>query len=178
MAGGAAIDAHDGTPPRRCAGLVAANRTYHGGAIAASLYAFRVQTGGREMSANEQTLGVSVVPMETRREAILHIATTADRLGYDAFFLPEGWAYDSTVLLAELATRTQHIQLGSGILGIWGRTAATLAMAAATLHVVSGGRFILGLGASTAQLTEGIHDTPFDAPLIRLRHVLTQVRTL
>jgi alkanesulfonate monooxygenase SsuD/methylene tetrahydromethanopterin reductase-like flavin-dependent oxidoreductase (luciferase family) len=130
------------------------------------------------MSGNGQTLGVSVVPMETRREAILHIATTADRLGYDAFFLPEGWAYDSTVLLAELATRTQHIQLGSGILGIWGRTAATMAMAAATLHVVSGGRFILGLGASTAQLTEGLHDTPFDAPLTRLRRVLTQVRTL
>ena len=70
------------------------------------------------MSGNEQLLGVSVVLMETRREAILHIATTADRLGYDAFFLPEGWAYDSTVLLAELATCTQRIQLGSGILGI------------------------------------------------------------
>jgi alkanesulfonate monooxygenase SsuD/methylene tetrahydromethanopterin reductase-like flavin-dependent oxidoreductase (luciferase family) len=130
------------------------------------------------MSGNGQTLGVPVVPMETRREAILHIATTADRLGYNAFFLPEGWAYDSTVLLAELATCTQRIQLGSGILGIWGRTAATMAMAAATLHVVSGGRFILGLGASTAQLTEGLHDTPFDAPVTRLRRVLTQVRTL
>jgi alkanesulfonate monooxygenase SsuD/methylene tetrahydromethanopterin reductase-like flavin-dependent oxidoreductase (luciferase family) len=130
------------------------------------------------MNGNGQTLGVSVVPMETRREAIRHIATTADRLGYDAFFLPEGWAYDSTVLLAELATCTRRIQLGSGILGIWGRTAATMAMAAATLHAVSGGRFILGLGASTAQLTEGLHDTPFDAPLTRLRRVLTQVRTL
>ena len=130
------------------------------------------------MNGNGQTLGVSVVPMETRREAILHIATTADRLGYDAFFLPEAWAYDSTVLLAELATCTQRIQLGAGILGIWGRTAATMAMAAATLHAVSGGRFILGLGASTAQLTEGLHDTPFDAPLTRLRRVLTQVRTL
>jgi alkanesulfonate monooxygenase SsuD/methylene tetrahydromethanopterin reductase-like flavin-dependent oxidoreductase (luciferase family) len=116
--------------------------------------------------------------METRREAILRIASTADRLGYDAFFLPEAWAYDSTVLLAEIATCTQRIQLGSGILGIWGRTAATIAMAAATLHAVSGGRFILGLGASTAQLTEGLHDTPFDAPLTRLRRVLTQVRTL
>src|SRR5215510_13920619 len=178
MAGGAATDAHDGTAQRRCSSIVVANRADHCGAIAASIQAFRVRTGGREMSGNEQTLGVSVVPMETRREAILHIATTADRLGYDAFFLPEGWAYDSTVLLAELATCTQRIQLGSGILGIWGRTAATMAMAAATLHVVSGGRFILGLGASTAQLTEGLHDTPFDAPLTRLRRVLTQVRTL
>src|SRR5262245_3706962 len=132
MAGGAALDTHDGPPHRRCACLVAANRTDHGSAIAASLHVFRVRTGGEEMSGNGQTLGVSVVPMETRREAILHIATTADRLGYDAFFLPEGWAYDSTVLLAELATRTQRLQLGTGILGIWGRTAATMAMAAAT----------------------------------------------
>src|SRR5215813_6193690 len=178
MAGGAALDTHDGTPQRRCACLVAVNRTDRGGAIEASIQAFRVRTGGAEMNGNGQTLGVSVVPMETRREAILHIATTADRLGYDAFFLPEGWAYDSTVLLAELATRTRHLQLGSGILGIWGRTAATMAMAAATLHVVSGGRFILGLGASTAQLTEGLHDMPFDAPLTRMRRVLTQVRTL
>src|SRR5262249_9348198 len=144
MAGGAASDAHDGTPQRRYSGIMAANRTDPGGAIAASIHAFRVRTGGREMRGNEQLLGVSVVPMETRREAILHMATTADRLGYDAFFLPEGWAYDSTVLLAELATCTQRIQLGAGILGIWGRTAATMAMAAATLHVVSGGRFILG----------------------------------
>jgi len=38
---------------------------------------------------------VSVMPLETRREAILHIATTADRLGYEAFFLPETWAHDT-----------------------------------------------------------------------------------
>src|SRR5262245_25523891 len=99
MAGGAARDTHDGTSPRRCACLVAATRPDRGGAIAASIHACRVRTGGKEMNRNGQTLGVSVVPMETRREAILYMATTADRLGYDAFFLPEGWAYDSTVLL-------------------------------------------------------------------------------
>ena len=87
--------------------------------------------------------------LETRREAIIGLATKGDRLGYDAFFMPEAWAYDMTVLLAEAAARTTRITLGTGIVGIWNRSAATLAMAAATLHAISGGRFVLGLGAST-----------------------------
>ncbi|MBI4590817.1 MAG: LLM class flavin-dependent oxidoreductase [Candidatus Rokubacteria bacterium] len=123
-------------------------------------------------------LGVSVMPLENRREAILRIATTADRLGYEAVFLTETWAHDTTVLLSEVAARTQRIHLGSGVLGVWGRSAATLAMAASTLHAVSEGRFILGLGASTAQLTEGLHDVPFETPVKQMRRVLTQVRAL
>jgi alkanesulfonate monooxygenase SsuD/methylene tetrahydromethanopterin reductase-like flavin-dependent oxidoreductase (luciferase family) len=118
------------------------------------------------------------MPLETRREAIAHVATTADRLGYDAFFLPEVWAYDGPVLLAELATRTRRIRLGTGIVNVWSRTAAAIAMAAATLHAVSGGRFVLGLGASTRELAEGLHDVPFRAPTERLRRVIVQVRTL
>src|SRR5580765_7520060 len=112
-----------------------------------------------------QRIGLSVMPLETRREAIIGLATEGDRLGYDGFFLPETWAYDITVLLAEAAVRTQRITLGTGILGVWNRSAATLAMAAATLASVSGGRFVLGLGASTPQLAEGLHDVPYAAPL-------------
>src|SRR5262249_32425238 len=120
-------------------------------------------------------IGLSVMPLETRREAIVGLAVEGDRLGYDGFFLPETWAYDITVLLTEAAVRTTRIALGTGIVGIWNRSAATLAMAAATLHSLSGGRFVLGLGASTPQLAEGLHDTPFEAPLPRMRRMLTQV---
>ena len=114
-------------------------------------------------------LSVVSMPLETRREAVLHLATTADRLGYDSIYLPETWSWDVTVALAELASRTRSIRLGSAVLGIWGRSAATLAMAASTLHAVSEGRFTLGLGVSTGQLAEGFHDVPFDAPVARLR---------
>src|SRR5439155_856628 len=76
-------------------------------------------------------IGLSVMPLETRREAIVGLATEGDRLGYDGFFLPETWAYDITVLLAEAAARTTRITLGTGILGIWNRSAATIAMVAA-----------------------------------------------
>jgi alkanesulfonate monooxygenase SsuD/methylene tetrahydromethanopterin reductase-like flavin-dependent oxidoreductase (luciferase family) len=44
-------------------------------------------------------IGLSVMTLETRREAIIGLATEGDRLGYDGFFLPETWAYDMTVLL-------------------------------------------------------------------------------
>jgi alkanesulfonate monooxygenase SsuD/methylene tetrahydromethanopterin reductase-like flavin-dependent oxidoreductase (luciferase family) len=123
-------------------------------------------------------IGVSVMPLETRRETVIGLATEADRLGYDGFFLPETWAFDVTVLMAEAAVRTQRITIGTGILGIWNRSAATVAMAAATLHDISGGRFVLGLGASTPQLAEGLHDTPFEAPVARMRRTVTQVRAL
>jgi alkanesulfonate monooxygenase SsuD/methylene tetrahydromethanopterin reductase-like flavin-dependent oxidoreductase (luciferase family) len=130
------------------------------------------------VSAATRPLGVQVMPPENRRATILQIATTADRLGYDAFFLSETWAHDTTVMLADVAAQTRRIHLGSAILGIWGRSAATLAMAASTLHTMSGGRFILGLGVSTAQLTEGLHDVPFSGPLARMRQVVTQIRAL
>ena len=116
--------------------------------------------------------------LETRREAIVEVATEGDRLGYDGFFVPETWAYDMTVLLAGVAARTTRITLGTGILGIWNRSAATIAMAAATLHAMSGGRFVLGLGASTPQLAEGLHDTPFERPVRRMRRMITQIRAL
>jgi alkanesulfonate monooxygenase SsuD/methylene tetrahydromethanopterin reductase-like flavin-dependent oxidoreductase (luciferase family) len=123
-------------------------------------------------------LAVSLMPLENRRDALLATAVAADRGGYDGFFLPETWAFDVTVLLGEAAARTERIALGTGIVSVWSRSAGTLAMAAATLNAVSGGRFVLGLGASTAQLTEGLHDVPFTAPVARLRQVITQVRAL
>src|SRR6266478_2073158 len=67
-------------------------------------------------------IGLSVMPLETRREAIIALATYGDRLGYDGFFLPETWAYDITVLLAEAAARTTRITLGTGIVGPWSRS--------------------------------------------------------
>jgi alkanesulfonate monooxygenase SsuD/methylene tetrahydromethanopterin reductase-like flavin-dependent oxidoreductase (luciferase family) len=60
-------------------------------------------------------IGLSVMLLESRREAIIDLATEGDRLGYDGFFMPEAWGYDMTVLLAEAAVRTTRITLGTGI---------------------------------------------------------------
>ncbi len=121
---------------------------------------------------------ISLMPLEIRRETVLHLAMGADQAGWDAFFLPETWAHDTTVLLGAAAARTTRIGIGTGVLGVWGRSAAQIAMAAATLQDLSGGRFTLGLGASTKQLAEGLHDVPFTAPVPQMRRVVTQVRAL
>jgi len=122
--------------------------------------------------------GVGLTPMETRRDVIVRAAVLADELGYEIFAVPEGWGLDSTPVLTEIALRTARIRLASAILSVWGRTPATLAMTAATLHQISGGRYVLGLGASTKALVEGFHDTAFEHPAAKLRDVATKVRAL
>jgi alkanesulfonate monooxygenase SsuD/methylene tetrahydromethanopterin reductase-like flavin-dependent oxidoreductase (luciferase family) len=116
--------------------------------------------------------------METRRDVIVRAAMLADELGYEIFALPEGWGLDAAPVLTEIALRTARIRVASAIMSVWGRTPATLAMTAATLHQVSGGRFVLGLGASTQALAEGFHDVAFEHPAAKLRDVVTQVRAL
>ena len=133
---------------------------------------------GNDMVTETLPLAVHMMPMETRREAILSLATRADELGYKAVFLPETWSYDITALLAEAAVRTQQIHLGTGVLGIWGRSSATIAMASSTLNTLSNGRFILGLGSSTRQLVEGLHDVSYAEPYEKLRQAITQTRAL
>ena len=122
--------------------------------------------------------GVGLTPMETRREVIVRTAVLADELGYEIFALPEGWGLDPAPGLTEIALRTARIRLASAVLSVWGRTPATLAMTAATLGQVCGGRYVLGLGASTQALAEGFHDTPFEHPAAKLRDVVTKVRAL
>jgi alkanesulfonate monooxygenase SsuD/methylene tetrahydromethanopterin reductase-like flavin-dependent oxidoreductase (luciferase family) len=122
--------------------------------------------------------GVGLTPMETRRDVIVRTAVLADELGYEIFAVPEGWGLDSTPVLTEIALRTTRIYLASGVLSVWGRTPATLAMTAATLHQVCGGRYLLGLGTSTKALAEGFHDTAFEHPAAKLRDAVTKVRAL
>jgi len=123
-------------------------------------------------------LAVGVTPMETRRDVIREVAVHAERCGYSAFFVAEGWGHDASVLLAEIALRTTRIQIGTGVLNVWGRSAATIAMLATSLDGVSDGRFVLGLGAGSPQLAEGLHQVPFVAPLDRLATVTREVRRL
>jgi alkanesulfonate monooxygenase SsuD/methylene tetrahydromethanopterin reductase-like flavin-dependent oxidoreductase (luciferase family) len=122
--------------------------------------------------------GVALTPMETRHDVIVRAARLADELGYEAFALPEGWGLDSTLVLAEIALRTRRVKLVSAVLSVWGRTPATLAMTAATLHQLAQGRYVLGLGPSTRALVEGFHDAAFDHPAGKLREVTTKVRAL
>src|SRR5207245_1115011 len=77
------------------------------------------------MAAVARPLAVSVMPLENRREQFLTLATLGERLGYDALLLPETWAYDVTIVLAEAAVKTERIRVGSAMRGVRnGRAAA------------------------------------------------------
>lgn len=128
--------------------------------------------------STDRPLAVGLPPMETRRDVVLHVAARAEELGYAAFFLAEGWGHDASVLLTEIAVRTSRIRIGTGVVNVWGRSAASIAMLATSLGEVSGGRFVLGLGAGSPQLAEGLHDVAFRAPVERLAETTRQVRRL
>jgi len=75
-----------------------------------------------------------------------------------------------------LAAKTERVQIASGILPIYTRTPALLAMTAAGVDALSNGRAMLGLGASGPQVIEGWHGVPYDAPLPRLREIIAICR--
>src|SRR5438445_5925273 len=95
-----------------------------------------------------------------------------EQVGLDVAWVAELWGIDAATQMGYLAARTQRVQIGSGILPIYSRTPTLLAQTAAGLDVLSGGRAILGIGASGPQVIEGWHGVPYDRPLQRQREVI------
>jgi F420-dependent oxidoreductase-like protein len=106
----------------------------------------------------------------------LQLTERAEALGFDSVWVPEAYGTDAVSILGGLAARTQRIRLGTGIVNVFSRTPALLAQTAATLDLISGGRFILGLGTSGHQVVSGWHGVPFDQPLLRMRETIAIVR--
>jgi alkanesulfonate monooxygenase SsuD/methylene tetrahydromethanopterin reductase-like flavin-dependent oxidoreductase (luciferase family) len=123
-------------------------------------------------------VGAGVTPFQTDADATIRLAVRAEELGYTRFGIAEGWAHDAVVLLTQIAGVTSRIGLGTGVVPVWSRTPAAIAMAAAGLQRASGGRFALGLGASSPPLVEGLHGTTWEQPVNRLRKTIVAVRAL
>ena len=104
-------------------------------------------------------------PPGTNPTELIELAQEAERLGYDSAWAAEAWGTDAVTSLAWLGAQTTTIKLGVGIMQIPARTPAMTAMTAATLDLMSGGRFLLGLGTSGPQVVEGWHGEPFGKPL-------------
>jgi F420-dependent oxidoreductase-like protein len=95
-----------------------------------------------------------------------------EQAGIDITFVPEAYSFDAVSQLGYIAAKTERMQIASGIFPLYSRTPALLAMTAAGLDYVSGGRFMLGLGASGPQVIEGWHGVPYDAPVGRAREIV------
>lgn len=102
----------------------------------------------------------------------------ADRLGYDSIWTAEAYGSDSLTPLAWWGSHTENVRLGTSIVQMSARTPAATAMAAMTLDHLSGGRFILGLGASGPQVVEGWYGQPYPRPLARTREYVEIVRQI
>jgi F420-dependent oxidoreductase-like protein len=107
----------------------------------------------------------------------LRLTQHAEALGFDVVWAAEAYGSDSPTVLAWLAAQTSTIHVGSAVMQIPGRTPAMTAMTAASLDVLTGGRFRLGLGVSGPQVSEGWHGVRFDKPLARTREYLAVVNT-
>lgn len=99
-----------------------------------------------------------------------------EKAGLDQLWVAEPYGFDAVSLLGYLAAKTETVELGAGILNIYSRTPGALLQTAAGLDNVSGGRAILGLGASGPQVIEGFHGVAYDKPLTRTREIIALLR--
>ena len=109
---------------------------------------------------------------------IADCAERAEALGYESVWVAEGHGGDQFAILAACALRTRRIRLGTAISSVFVRTAPTIAMAAATVDELSGGRFVLGLGSSHRVQVGPEHGVEYARPLERVRDTVAIVRTL
>src|SRR3954451_2373478 len=106
----------------------------------------------------------------------LELAVLADERGLDSVWISEAWGQDAVSVLGLLAGKTERSALASGLMQIPPRRATATAMAAASLDVISDGRFRLGLGLSGPQVSEGWYGVPFTRNLARTREYVDVVR--
>jgi len=106
------------------------------------------------------------------------LAQEADRLGFHSGWTAEAYGTDAVTPLTWLMAHTEQMNFGPAIMQMPARTPAMTAMTAATLDMMSGGRFMLGLGLSGPQVVEGWHGQAYGKPLAKTREYVDIVRTI
>src|ERR1700684_1240685 len=99
-------------------------------------------------------------------------AVDLEKVGLDVVWVAEAYSFDAPSFMGFLAAKTERLEIGSPILPIYSRAPTLIAMTAAGGDAGSGGRCILGLGASGPQVIEGFHGVPYDRPLGRTREIV------
>jgi F420-dependent oxidoreductase-like protein len=99
-----------------------------------------------------------------------------EHAGLDIVWVAEAYSFDAVTQMGYLAAKTDRIQIGSGIVNVYSRTPALMAMTFAGLDYVSDGRAICGLGASGPQVVEGFHGVPYDKPMTRIKEYIDVCR--
>jgi 5,10-methylenetetrahydromethanopterin reductase len=125
-----------------------------------------------------ENIGVSLLNTgDLPMEEIVQYAQEAEALGYEGFWVGEGDGKESFAILAAVAAGTKTIRLGTGDVNFYSRTPTLLAIGAATISRLSGGRFIhYGIGTGGGSWMEASHGIPLDHPLQRARETIDIIR--
>ena len=123
-------------------------------------------------------VAVGIGPAGDNWQEMAEYVREAERIGVHAAWSAETWGFDAATPIAYLASQTSTIKLGTGIMQVAARTPANIAMTAMSLSSMTGGRFILGLGASGPQVVEGWHGVSFKRIVRRLRETVEIVRLI
>ncbi|HUN60149.1 MAG TPA: LLM class flavin-dependent oxidoreductase [Candidatus Binataceae bacterium] len=121
-------------------------------------------------------LGITLPLDGFQNSHLPELARYAERHGFT-----DGWSYETfeseaIVPLAATAAATERMRLGTAIIAVFTRPPALIALTAASLQRVSGGRFVLGLGISTNTIVQQWMGIPFEHPLTRVRETVAAVR--
>ena len=102
----------------------------------------------------------------------------AERLGFDSVWLSEAWGADVVAPGSWILSQTSKIKFGTAIMQIPARAPACAAMTTMTLDQLSGGRFILGLGPSGPQVSEGWYGQAFGKPIEKTKEYISIIRQI
>src|SRR6267154_1547184 len=123
-------------------------------------------------------LGIGVAPFGAKASVNLDFVRHAESLGYDSAWTAEAYGNDAVSTAGWVLANTTRLRCGTAIMQMPARTPAMAAMTAMTLDALSGGRFILGLGASGPQVVEGWHGVAYGKPLLRTREYIAIIRKI
>ncbi|TDW28827.1 TIGR03617 family F420-dependent LLM class oxidoreductase [Cryobacterium psychrophilum] len=111
-------------------------------------------------------------PLETERMAI-----TAEAAGYDGVLVTE-ITHDPFIGLALAARATERVRLMSGIAVAFARNPMSMATLGNDIHLVSEGRFVLGLGSQVRPHIERRFSMPWSQPAKRMNEYILAVRAI
>ena len=143
------------------------------------------------MRASPLSVGVQLpeVEREVRWPELRGIAAAAEDCGFDSIWLgdhmlyrddgrPERGPWDAWTALAGLAASTERVQLGPLVASTAFHPPGLIARMAATIDELSGGRFVLGLGAGWNEVEFRSFGIPFDRLVSRFEESFEIIRRL
>lgn len=110
------------------------------------------------------TLPLPMTPLADHGELVRR----AEAAGYTDLWSGETNGPDGFTPLAFAAAQTERVRVGTGVVGVYQRGPALLAQQAAAMADASGGRFALGIGASSDRIVEGWNGIPFEKPYTKV----------